>query len=93
MILLNTASTIFMQVLQFIVIPIYLLQPAADQKNTHKIETKTDKANHRRKLLYLFDFRHHLGYPVEHPDTGKGQGDAVDDLNNRFVFTLQDKPP
>jgi len=37
--------------LQFFIIPIYLLQTPANKKNTHKIETKTDKADHRRKLL------------------------------------------
>ena len=75
-----------MQVLQFFVIPVYLLQTATNKKNTHKIKTKTDKANHRRKLLYLFDSGHDLGYPVKHADARKGQRNTIDDLNNRFVF-------
>lgn len=73
--------------LQFFIIPIYLLQTAADKKNTHKIETKADKADHRRKLLYLFDPGHDLGNPVEHTDARKGQCNTIDDLNKRFVFT------
>jgi hypothetical protein len=76
-----------MQVLQFFVIPVYLLQTAANKKNTHKIKTKTDKANHRRKLLYLFDSRHDLGNPVKYADARKGQRNTIDELNNRFVFT------
>jgi hypothetical protein len=76
-----------MQALHFFVIYYYLLQTAADEKNSHKIETKTDKSDHRGKLLHLFDFGHHLGYPVEHPDTRKGQGNTIDDLKRRFVFT------
>ena len=76
-----------MQELQFFIVPIYLLQPAADEKNTHKIETKTDKANHRRKLLYLFDPGHNLGNPVKYADARKGQRNTIDELNNRFVFT------
>jgi hypothetical protein len=75
-----------MKILQFFIIPINLLQTAANKKNTHKIETKTDKADHRRKLLYLFDPGHHLGNPIEHTDAGKGQRNTIDDLNNRFVF-------
>jgi hypothetical protein len=75
-----------MQGLQFFVVPIYLLQTAADEKNTHKIETKTDKADHRRKLLHLFDFGHHLGNSVEHTDARKGQGNTIDNLDNRFVL-------
>jgi len=76
-----------MQVLQFFVIPVYLLQTATNKKNTHKIKTKTDKANHRRKLLYLFDSGHDLGYPVKHADARKSQRNTIDDLKHRFVFT------
>ena len=75
-----------MQGLQFFVVHIYLFQTAADEKKAHKIETKTDKADHRRKLLYLFDPGHHLGNPIEHTDAGKGQRNPIDELNNRFVF-------
>jgi hypothetical protein len=76
-----------MQELQFFVVPIYLLQTAADEKNPHKIETKTDKADHRRKLLYLFDSGHDLGNPVDHTDTCKGQGNTIDELKSGFAFT------
>jgi hypothetical protein len=76
-----------MQGLHIFIIYIYLLQTAANKKSTHKIETKTDKAKHRRKLLYLFDSGHDLGYPINYADTRKGQRNTIDDLNNRFVFT------
>ena len=75
-----------MQELQFFVIPIYLFQTTADKKNTQQIETETDKANHRRKLLYLFDSGHDLGNPVEHTDARKGQRNTIDNLNNRLIF-------
>jgi len=76
-----------MQALQFFVIHDYLLQPTADEKNAHKIKAKSDKSDHRRKLLYLFDFWHNLGYPVEHTDAGKSQGNTIDDLKRWFAFT------
>ena len=76
-----------MQELQFFVIDNYLFQPAADEKNPHKIEAETDKADYRRKLLYLFDSGHHLGYPVKHANPGKGQGNTIDDMKRWFAFT------
>ena len=76
-----------MQGLQFFIIPINLFQTAANKKNTHKIETKTDKADHRRKLLYLFDSWHDLGYSVNYADARKGKRNAIDELNNRFIYT------
>ena len=72
--------------LLFFILLIYFFQTTANEKNTYKIETETDKANHRRKLLYLFDSGHDLGNPVKHTDARKGQRNTIDDLNNRFVF-------
>jgi hypothetical protein len=73
--------------LHIFIIYINLLQTAANKKNTHKIKAKTDKADHRRKLLNLFDSRHDLGYPIKHADARKSQRNTIDDLNNRFVLT------
>jgi len=68
---------------------INFLQPPADQQHTQKIEAKTDKKHHRSKLFDLFDPGHDLGDPDKHPDTGQGECNAPDELDNDFVFIFR----
>ena len=57
-----------------------------DQKDSHKVETESDKTRRGGKSRNLFDIRHHLGNTIENPQTREYQSDSPDNLKLIDLF-------
>jgi hypothetical protein len=60
------------------------LSTAADnQQDPDQIKAKVNERNHRSKVFDGFDLGHHLGYAVEHAQSGQNEKCAPNQLNGR----------
>jgi hypothetical protein len=65
--------------------PVYLPYPSDHQQNADQVKAKINKKNVWGKMLYFFNFRHHLRNPKKDADSGQQKQNAPDQLEPVFL--------